>query len=244
VKIFPEFPQISLATSTIADGNMSFKWGDPEEVWQNRRKFFHQHHLALESCVVMEVEHLDKIVEVSELHTQLGIRDDNTAIKSEALVTATPNIFLFLLTADCLPITFFDPVNEVVSLAHLSRKSSGLHVCSKLIHFLSEKCDTKANDLRIHIGPGIHSKSYIHDHLTEEEDSEWEPFIQKITPEQFSMDLVGFNIDQLIKNGVPRKQILESKIDTGTSPEYFSHRHAKKKNVPEGRFATVVGITQ
>lgn len=57
------------------------------------------------------------------------------------------------------------------------------------------------------------------------------------------IDIVGYNVKQLIAAGLPAKNIEVSEIDTAQDNNFFSHyRDQVHAPVNEGRFVCVVGL--
>jgi YfiH family protein len=224
-----------VATSTKEDGNMDFRFGSESEALSNREKFLTKHKLSLADCLVMELEHQDKIVivDAGSKHDSLG------TIVAEALITQQKNLALFLLTADCLPVVLYDPVTHTVALAHLGRKPTEKKLLPQVIHMMQNTFQALPSNVQVFIGPGIHEEAYIFDSLPAEFSPEWQPFITKTLTGTWSIDLVGYNISQLVECGVLEKNIIVSPVDTYQDHNYFSHYRSVKTGEPEGRFATI-----
>src|SRR5690606_41802419 len=92
-------------TSTLADGNMSLRYGAQTAVLENRRQFLHRLGLSAERCVVMASDHQDIVTVLNEL-SAVGI-GHNTSLPADTLITQTKNQPLLLTTADCLPTSVF-----------------------------------------------------------------------------------------------------------------------------------------
>ena len=218
---------------------MSFKWGEIEEVIRNRKTFLEKNGFHLEDCVVMQVEHGEKIVIVDS-------SSKNTltefAISADALITKEKNLTLFLLTADCLPITLYDPKNEVIALAHLGWKPTDLKLIVKVIEELKNKFGSDPIELIAHIGPGIHKESYIFKNLTQKNSPEWLPFLEDIPSGETKIDLVGYNRAQMLAAGLLEDNIFIDSADTAISDEYYSHYRSVRMGEKEGRFATVLTL--
>ena len=187
----------------------------------------------------MQVEHGEKIVIVDS-------SSKNTltefAISADALITKEKNLTLFLLTADCLPITLYDPKNEVIALAHLGWKPTDLKLIVKVIEELKNKFGSDPIELIAHIGPGIHKESYIFKNLTQKNSPEWLPFLEDIPSGETKIDLVGYNRAQMLAAGLPEDNISVDSADTAISDEYYSHYRSVRMGEKEGRFATVLTL--
>lgn len=208
--------------SNTKGGNMSFQYGSKDEVIGNRKKFLDGLKIPVERTVFLELQHGTKIIEATASLGGTGFYSSETAIKADAMVTREKNLALVLLTADCIPAIIYDRASEVVGIAHLSRKNSGLKFSQILASFMKKEFKTNLQELKVFFGPAIQKKSYI---LPE-------------YPQGY--DLVEENINQLLLKGVRKENVVVDVQDTAVSPNFFSHYRAIQSGEKEGRFATVV----
>jgi len=219
-----------LATSTVADGNMSFVLGG-EKAFQNRNRFLEKNGFPLE-YVYAELEHGDVVAVVDKTKKR-------ESIKADALITSAPGMPLIFVTADCFPLVYHDLARNVIALAHLGWKSSELGLAGKVVREM-QKLGSQPEDIRAFIGPGIHKESYLIENPAQKNNPAWQEFLAPAEGGRTSVDLIGFNKKVLADAGVREKNIEVSSVDTAVSSEYFSHRRASQTSEPEGRFATVV----
>lgn len=225
--------------SNREDGNLSFKWAtDKQEALENRRRFLEKLGLSLKDCVCMSILDSDQVVEVGKDAKGAGMSDINQAIKADAIITKEPNIALLLLTGDCLPIVLFDPIVRVLALAHLSWKSTEAKLLPKVIEKM-KTYDSKASDVVVYIGPGIHKESYKFENPIQKSLPGWGPFLEDLPDGQTAIDIVGYNTKQLTDAGVLPENIETCPINTAIDENMFSHYRAVRTGEPEGRFATV-----
>lgn len=199
---------------------MSFVYDDRETVLTNRKKFFASIRIPTERTVFLSVQHGTKIIEATASLGGTGVRSEDSAIKADAIVTREKNLAVALLTADCIPAIIFDRPNGVLCLAHLSRNNTEERFSQIIISFFRREYNTNLHELKIFMGPSIKKESYILDEYPE------------------GYDLTGENVAQLLLKGVRAENIIVDPIDTGTSPDFFSHYRSKKGNEEEGRFVT------
>jgi copper oxidase (laccase) domain-containing protein len=110
--------KVKYAISKIKDGNMSFKYGNREEVLNNRKLFLENNNFLFDNTVCMVVEMKDNIVIVNENDKGKGLYDPESAISCDAMITNSSSLNLFLVVADCLPILFFDSKHGALGLIH------------------------------------------------------------------------------------------------------------------------------
>jgi copper oxidase (laccase) domain-containing protein len=229
---------VDIHTSTAADGNMAVRFGDAESVEKNRRQFLSRCGLADTRLALMEVSHGDVVRDVARA-TFDGA--EALSVDAEALVIKDVDVTLFLLTADCIPVVFFDPVVGVVALAHLGWRPTVLGLAEKTIHHLEATYHSKPHDLEIFLGPSIHAASYAFPDVTQS-DGVWAPHLQKDAFGLIHVDLPGYVKHQCMRLGVQETQVHMSAIDTAVDVRYFSHAWSKKTGAVEGRFATIVTL--
>lgn len=192
---------------------------------------------------MMHTPHEDDIAVIDGSMIGKGMNESESAVEVDAFITRERDIFLCLLTADCLPITVYDPEKNVIALAHLGWRSTAQYLSKKLIERLVKAFGTDPAKLQVEIGPGIHVESYVKEVTENMERPEWpEPYLQWIDTTKFRMDIVAANQDQIVSAGVDVNRITISSIDTAADVEYFSHYREKRTGEPEARFMTVIGM--
>ena len=225
------------ATSTIHDGNMSLKLGDELTVLAHRHQFLQSQGSDWLRHICMRCDHGDAIVMVSGD----TLVDQYRMIDAEVLVTTDPTLTLMLLTADCLPVTFFDPVQRVLALAHFSRQTIAAHLPTETIAFLQTNNDVDPITLEVHIGPHIHAASYRFSLPLPHVDPVIAPFITERDGFAY-IDLTAATVAQLTAAGIQKNNITIDPADTGTDDRYFSYYRTKHENRPDGRIATIAGM--
>ncbi len=206
--------------STKDEGNMSYVYGEREEVLTNRKKFFTDIRIPTERSIIIEVQHGTKIIEASSSLGGTGFNSAASAIKADAIITREKNLAVGLLTADCIPAILFDRLNGILCLAHLSRKNTEERFSQILISFFRREFDTNLHELKIFMGPSIKKDSYILEEYPN------------------GYDLTGENIKQLLLKGVREENIIVDPTDTATDTNFFSHYRESRKKENEGRFLT------
>ena len=240
-KLFQEFPELFYTFSTSKDGNMGFQYGPEEDVRNNRRGFLEKIEVEPENGVVMKCQDGTKIAIVGGRERGLGVLQSGQGIPVDAMITETPGLYLLLQLADCLPIILYAPYRQVVALVHAGRQATDAQILPMTIEMMVERFDLEANDLVAAIGPGIQKESYKFDHVEQSQKPEWQKYIAR-DGGMLSVDIVGYNRDQLIRAGVKPECIEISPIDTARSSEYYSHYRSKHNDEPEARFLAIVGM--
>lgn len=256
-----QFPKLLHACSERSEGNMSFRWGETQEVVANRKKFLEHVGVRLKQCAGMVLNHGIHVERVHSNDGGKGMESAETGIAGDALCTNDAGVFLFLLTGDCLPIIFYDPVHSAVGLAHASRHNTPKFLMREVIMHMEQWFGTSPKEMYVGIGPGVRKESYrFPNSMREEFVRTWKgfllPHVQSLQDatscddtkwkvgDGFSLDVEGWNIAQLKTLGVPKKNIFLSSIDTIVDLRFFSHCRSRRAGEPEGRIGTVVGIVR
>lgn len=153
----------------------------------------------------------------------------------DAFVTNKPGVALGVRTADCVPILMYDPVNRAVAAVHSGWKGTILHISQGVIAAMRQEFGTRAEDLKVVLGPAIGPDSF----------QVGEEVAGKFKESGFPMEEIwsfrgpgsgipmsgGHHIDLFKANrwlleqtGVPAGNIQECGIDTFTTEAYFSAR--------------------
>jgi len=100
---------------------------------------------------------------VQAVYTPLGIRVPDV----DALATSVPRLPLVVRVADCGPVYFYDPVQQVIALAHSGRKGTEGNIVGETVACLRETFDTNAENLIVQLGPCIRPPHYEIDFAAE-----------------------------------------------------------------------------
>ncbi|HLL60377.1 MAG TPA: polyphenol oxidase family protein [Candidatus Nitrosocosmicus sp.] len=211
-----DFQNVVLNYSTSDDGNMSFLKGDYKSTLDNRKRFLKKNNLAFSDIVVSATSGNYDTYIASKKDLGKGARDGLKSIQADAVMTNTNDVYLFLLTGDCLPISVYDPVHTVISLVHLSKSNSDF-ILKKTIKHMSEKFKCSPENLIVEIGPSI-------------------------GPCHYDTDLWQLVESDLLDLGVNSNNISNLKICTYESGKYYSHRKASDDNLIDARFCTILGL--
>lgn len=226
--------------STVADGNMSVKWGEEGEVIESRKRWLKGLKIDYTDCVFASLLGGADVNIVS-------YKDKGKLIEGDALITRDKNTALFMVTADCLPVIIYS--DEILALVHLGWRGVDLKLVQKVLFKLQES-GFKIEKMKMLIGPGTKKETYVKYgeklnefyRLLKTDMDEWKSFLKTNTEGRTEVDLVGFVIKQAADLGFNRENIEISEIDTIKNTNYFSHYRAGTTGEKEGRFATVACI--
>lgn len=104
---------------------------------------------------------LDSLWYVKQEHTALGrvltgMLEPGMHVLPDAedyLITNVSNVGIGVITADCLPIIFFDPINNVVAAAHAGWKGSVQGIAAIVLRVMQQRFGSDRGDIKIWFGP-------------------------------------------------------------------------------------------
>ncbi len=97
------------------------------------------------------------------VYVPLGIRVPEV----DALATSVPRLPLLVRVADCGPVYFYDPKQQVIALAHSGRRGTEGNIVGQTISCLRETFDTNPEDLIVQLAPCIRPPHYEVDFAAE-----------------------------------------------------------------------------
>ncbi len=97
------------------------------------------------------------------VYTPCGIRVPDV----DALVTSVPRMPLVVRVADCGPVYFYDPRQQVIAVAHSGRKGTEGNIVAATIDCMTDMYETRPADLVVQLGPCIRPPHYEIDFAAE-----------------------------------------------------------------------------
>lgn len=163
----------------------------------------------------------------------------------DAMVTDQPGLLLGILTADCVPVLFYDPVAQVIGAAHAGWKGAIGGVTDNSIVAM-EKLGAQRDNICCAIGPCIGRASYEVDagfqaRFVDEDAANAEFFITGKT-DHYQFDIESYVADRLANAGIA--QIDKLGLDTyANADRYYSYRRSCHHDEPGyGRQISVIGL--
>lgn len=191
---------------------------------KNRKKFFSKVKIKLDEVVWARVAQGLKIVSVD-------IKQAGKTINStDGLITNAKGITLAITMADCLPIYFYDPIKQVIGLAH-----AGWHGVLKnfpviLIKRMAEKYKLDIKQIKVFVGPHI---KFCHFEVKNDVAIKFSNYSEHLISRngKIFIDLSGIVKKQLIKAGLKPENFKIFGGCTYCGKNYFSFRREKGKIV-------------
>lgn len=213
--------------------NVSFSNGDRnEDVSFNRGRITSAFDVDPDQLFLLKQMQLDDILILK------GPVDGKTLpLKYDAQITNTPNQFLGILTADCIPILVVDRKKRVISAIHAGRQGTALGITQKVLRKMKEEWGCSEHDLLVTLGPSIGPCCYEIDEKVFLK--EWENFSIPKGAGRWMLDLPKINMAQLEEEGMKQDQIYWVDLCTRCNSDlFFSYRGEGRT----GRQLSFVGI--
>jgi YfiH family protein len=166
-------------------------------------------------------------------------------VQSDAMVTDQPGLALAILTADCQPVLFSDPVAGVIGAAHAGWRGTLDGILESTLDAM-ETLGAKRARIRAVIGPSISQGAYevgpdFFDNFTMENPDNAR-FFAGGTNDRLQFDLIGFGLLKLRQAGVGHAEWTGH--CTYSEPDrFYSYRQATHRKEPDyGRLISVIKL--
>jgi len=221
--------------------NLSFQVGDdPNRVLDNRKRLTETLGIPLTSLTTAEQIHDARVTVVTEeMRGKGSIHHEEAIANTDALVTRQAGICLMVLLADCVPILLCDPSKGVVGAVHAGWKGTLELIAQKTVMAIREEFGSSPEDIVVGIGPSIGPCCYevgpeivsrVKDALGNTQDV----LKQTSSDGKGQLDLWEANLKQLVRAGIPKKNIEMARMCTCHHHDrFYSYRYERGKT---GRF--------
>lgn len=253
-KIFDKYDGVVAGFSTRYGGvsrehlssmNLSFSRGDDySNVVENHRRFAGAVGYDVNNLVFSDQIHDANIKIVSKEDAGKGFIKESDIVGVDGLITACKGIPLMTFYADCVPLYVYDPIKNVIGLAHSGWKGTVSRIGYKLVNKLKEEYGSQPGDLVCAIGPSICVDCYeVSSDVAEQFSAVYgEEFIDKILykkdEQKYQLNLHEACRRNFLLAGVAYDNIAMPDICTCCNKELlFSHRATNGKR---GNLAAVM----
>lgn len=162
--------------------------------------------------------------------------------QADIILTNKPEVSLFMRYADCVPLLFYDPVQEAIGLAHSGWKGAVLRVAAAAVKAMRVHYGSRPDDLVACLGPAISAQHYeVGSEVVEQVQAAFGSQAGTLLPRvngATHFDLWGANRLALEEAGV--RQIETAGLCTyADNQDWFSHRAAGGLT---GRFGVLLAL--
>ena len=213
---------------------------DPANVSANLERIASEAGVPPDRFVFMKQVHGTRIRAIHE-RDLARYREERPEV--DCLITDRPEIFLCVLTADCVPVLFFDKERRVAAAMHAGWKGTAAGIVDAVLDELTQRFHCLPKDLSVALGPHIRSCCYRvgADVAWAFKDFRAERGVLAISQDgkAWNLDLAAAIRVRLKKRGVPPESIELVKHCTSCERDmFFSHRRDSGKT---GRMVSYIG---
>ena len=144
------------------------------------------------------------------------------------------NIYLQIVTADCVPIFMYDEYNGNIGLLHSGWKGTYNNIVDKGIDLFIEKT-SKIDDIKVLLGPSIKGCCY---EVKEDVSSLFDKEFILINNNKLYLDMSTKIKNDLLKRNINKKNIFISDVCTYEHEKFHSFRRDKSQS---GRIYSIIG---
>ncbi|WP_440119989.1 peptidoglycan editing factor PgeF [Paenibacillus sp. QZ-Y1] len=251
--------QGGIGKAPYASLNVAYHVGDdPADVLHNRRLVTEKLGFPVEAWTCGEQVHGKDVAVITAQDRGRGLLDRQSALQdSDGLVTNVPGVLLTSFYADCVPLYFYDPVQQAVGLAHAGWKGTVAGIAQSMVETMEREYGSSREDIRAAIGPSIGDCCYEVDEAVMQhvrvwfehspgndkyKDSAFNKVYQPTENGKTMLNLKECNRHIMMIAGILPDHIECTTWCTSCHPElFFSYR---KENGITGRMASWIGLEE
>ena len=240
--------QGGVSTGEYASMNFSSLLGDdPDIVMQNYQRIASLG-FPLEDMVLPQQTHSCKVRQVREADRGKGITAQRDYTDIDGLITNDPSVTLVTFYADCVPLYFYDSVQQAIGLSHAGWRGTVGQIGVRTLEAMADAYASNPRDILVGIGPSICKDCFeVGNEVVEEfvhtldfSGSFIKPCREK--SHKSYIDLQSINKQSLINAGVAAESIELPGICTKENPDIlFSHRAMGRRR---GSLAAFMRLTK
>jgi polyphenol oxidase len=203
-------------------------------VLENRHRMADALGFPLDYFVMANQVHGTHVEVITGKHRGLGaFHNHNAILATDAMITDEPEICLFVMAADCVPLLFFDPEKRVIGATHAGWRGTVGKVATATIQKMQEVYGCHPSGIFAAIGPSIGPSCYVVggeviDAVLKSYGTT-DKFINFDNPDSLPMfDLWYTNRYELLEAGLKDEHIEVAGLCTQCQyGDFFSSRHGK-----------------
>lgn len=188
------------------------------------------------SLVVPSFVHGNKVVTI---HDQGQVNSKFTTLpETDAVITAERGVVLFLSTADCSPIFFYEKKFGIIGIAHAGWRGVVANIAGEVVKAILKLAPTSPENILVAVGASIGPCCYRMSDPEQAEQPGWQSYLSPCEGGLTAVNLWQAVESQLLASGILHGNIFNSRhctaCDTGN---FFSHWSEKPKT---GRFPSAI----
>ena len=155
--------------------------------------------------------------------------DDKSIPMGDAILSNSSNTIIGVRVADCIGALFYAPQKGIIGAVHAGWRGLAQKIFSSFFQRAQEKYEVLPKDFFVALSPSLGKCCAEFSEPYAETPPHFHPFVEEKN-EKFFLDLWQIANSELLKNGVPEKQIEEPSFCTKcTTEQIWSYRGGQKK---------------
>lgn len=147
----------------------------------------------------------------------------------DAIITNQSRIGIGVVTADCLPVLLYDPIQSVIAAVHAGWRGTIQGILPKVVCQMVYMFKSQAENIVAAMGPAIGACCYAVGEMVIEPlrsvTPEWERYLTPSEDGKAKLDLTALNRRQIEDAGVPERNIFTVGLCTACNGDlFFSYR--------------------
>ncbi len=206
-----------------------------------RREFLATYGLRIEDLVLLRQIHGSEVVIV-------GASSKTSGADGDALLTSLAGPALGILTADCIPVFFWDRSKKTAGIAHAGWRGLKAGILARTLEAFAHHFNSDLSGIRVLLGPAIRECCYEvgeefqaffpSQYKIQDQDSDKKTSIVTAEKRKGRVNLIGVALERLSKEGILEQNIWDSGICTSCcNQRFFSARR-------EGASERILSIIQ
>jgi YfiH family protein len=159
--------------------------------------------------------------------------------RADALISNTPDLWLSVRTADCIPILLVDPKRRAVAAVHAGWRGAAESIAAEAVREMARRFGSDPRDMAAAIGPGVCGECYQVGAEVAGRFRPWFPERGDLDRET-TVDLPEANRRQLVEAGLDPGRVVSGAPCTVSNPdEFHSYRRTRSRT---GRMISAIRI--
>jgi len=228
--------------SRVLDFSLACHTGQDSRLIESNRAVVQERFGAGAHFVSLNQVHGDRVF-VAQKAENTGWHLSDETVDADAVVTNIERVVLSIMSADCVPVLLYDPIERVVAAIHAGWRGSEKAIAKKTVDTMIERYGTDPANILAGIGPAIDVCCYEVDETVAGKFSKYRDQLHQVSEKNYMLDLKKINQCQLVEAGVVEERIEISPVCTSCSKEkFFSYRG--EGGACRGRFMSCIMLDE
>lgn len=228
----------------VATLNLGFSTNDAyEDILKNYKILADKFKVNVNNIVFSKQIHDNKVRIVTREDTMNGFGTRDALLEYDAMVTNVKDVVLMAFFADCVPVLFFDPKQNVAGVAHAGWKGALKNISWEVIDVMEREYGSNPADINVAIGPSIGACCFDVGedvYLRFKAVFKDEKHYKSIDDDKYKIDLWSVIMSALEERGIDRANIVSSNVCTKCNNNVFYSYRGQKGST--GRLAAIISL--